>query len=124
MAKKTSYGSTQVCVYSDICWNQYSDYFAAGALLVQEAGGTVTDLFGRAIDFRELRLRRYHGLVASNGHSHDRLCEAIRRVLDPPAKNFRVSIPSLFADVSSIRSALAQEFDIEPGKIIIRPLEE
>jgi 3'(2'), 5'-bisphosphate nucleotidase len=45
---------------------------AAGALLVQEAGGRVTDLDGRPLDFCAGRtLARNRGVVASNGRLHD-----------------------------------------------------
>ncbi|MCX4245114.1 3'(2'),5'-bisphosphate nucleotidase [Paraliomyxa miuraensis] len=47
---------------------------AAGALVVQEAGGTVTDVDGRALDFgrgRELSANR--GVVVSHGRLHDRV---------------------------------------------------
>jgi 3'(2'), 5'-bisphosphate nucleotidase len=52
--------------YHDKIWD-----VAAGALIVQEAGGCVTDLDGRALDFSAGRtLRRNRGVLASNGHLH------------------------------------------------------
>ncbi|MCI0398706.1 MAG: inositol monophosphatase [Chloroflexi bacterium] len=48
---------------------------AAGALLVQEAGGRVT-----AIDGRPLRLATNIALVASNGHIHDALLATLAAV--------------------------------------------
>jgi 3'(2'), 5'-bisphosphate nucleotidase len=51
---------------------------AAGALVVEEAGGTVTDITGAALDFtqgRELLANR--GVVVSNDRIHDRLLAAI-----------------------------------------------
>ena len=44
---------------------------AAGALIVQEAGGKVTDLDGQELDFGAGRtLRHNRGILASNGHLH------------------------------------------------------
>lgn len=53
---------------------------AAGSLVVECAGGRVTDVDGRPLDFslgRELAGNR--GIVASNGRLHDRVVEAIGR---------------------------------------------
>jgi 3'(2'), 5'-bisphosphate nucleotidase len=52
---------------------------AAGALIVEEAGGTVTDVLGRPLEFqhgRELRANR--GVIASNGRIHARVLETLR----------------------------------------------
>lgn len=50
---------------------------AAGMLLVEEAGGTVTDLAGRPLDFsRGPKLSENRGIVATNGRFHDRVLEA------------------------------------------------
>ena len=54
---------------------------AAGSLLVEEAGGRVTDLDGRALDFRTgRRLVANRGLAASNRRLHEDVLSAIRRV--------------------------------------------
>ena len=53
---------------------------AAGAFLVEQAGGCVTDMDGRRLDFaqgRELALNR--GIVATSGGLQDRVLEAIVR---------------------------------------------
>ena len=56
---------------------------AAGSLVVEEAGGRVTDLDGRKLDFSEGRLLGNHrGIVATNGAIHDRVLEACRAELD------------------------------------------
>ena len=53
---------------------------AAGALLVEEAGGRITDLDGAALDFGAgRRLVRNRGYVASNGALHAQALEAIHR---------------------------------------------
>jgi len=51
---------------------------AAGSLIVQEAGGVVTDINGRPLEFhhgRELTANR--GVVAANSHFHGRVLEAL-----------------------------------------------
>lgn len=53
---------------------------AAGSLLVEEAGGRVTDLDGKPLDFTTGRfLSNNRGLVASNGLIHDDALAAIAR---------------------------------------------
>jgi len=45
---------------------------AAGSLLVEEAGGRVTDLDGRDLDFAVgIRLANNRGMLVSNGHLHE-----------------------------------------------------
>jgi HAL2 family 3'(2'),5'-bisphosphate nucleotidase len=54
---------------------------AAGALVIEEAGGTVTDLDGRPLDFGcGLRLSGNRGVLATNGPVHQAVLDAIRRV--------------------------------------------
>ena len=51
---------------------------AAGALIVSEAGGRVTDVRGRDLDFTRGRtLAENEGIVASNGRFHDRILAAL-----------------------------------------------
>lgn len=51
---------------------------AAGALLVEEAGGTVTDMHGRPLDFgSDYKMRDNRGVVVSNGVIHDAVIEAL-----------------------------------------------
>ncbi len=55
---------------------------AAGCLVLEQAGGRVTDIDGKPLDFRcGPRLERNRGIVATNGCVHDRVLEAIRREL-------------------------------------------
>jgi 3'(2'), 5'-bisphosphate nucleotidase len=55
---------------------------ASGALIVTEAGGTVTDIHGRKLDFSLGRtLLSNKGIVASNGKFHDKVISAIGEVL-------------------------------------------
>jgi 3'(2'), 5'-bisphosphate nucleotidase len=59
--------------YRDAIWD-----LAAGSLLIEEAGGRVTDLAGRSLDFTTGRhLLRNRGVVASNGWLHDAALAAI-----------------------------------------------
>lgn len=53
------------CFYEEILrpWD-----YAAGAILIEEAGGKITDLNGKALSFESSR-----GILASNGFTHDEL---------------------------------------------------
>ena len=54
---------------------------AAGSLVIQEAGGRVTDLLGKDLDFTQGRtLANNVGIVASNGHLHETALEALAAV--------------------------------------------
>ena len=54
---------------------------AAGALIVEEAGGRVSDVHGAPLDFtRGRKLLGNQGVVASNGRVHDAFLAAIRTV--------------------------------------------
>jgi 3'(2'), 5'-bisphosphate nucleotidase len=53
---------------------------AAGALIVSEAGGTVTDLYGQPLDFsRQPRLEDNRGVLATNSHLHAATLDALRQ---------------------------------------------
>jgi 3'(2'), 5'-bisphosphate nucleotidase len=59
--------------YREHVWDQ-----AAGTLAIQEAGGQVTDLAGRPLDFGAgRRLERNTGVVASNSVLHDAIVSAL-----------------------------------------------
>lgn len=52
---------------------------AAGAIVVEEAGGKVTDMNGKPLNFRDNeKMLNNHGVVVSNGVIHDRVLEAIK----------------------------------------------
>ena len=52
---------------------------AGGTIIVEEAGGRVTDIDGRPLDFTQGRcLERNRGIVASNGLVHDAVLQALR----------------------------------------------
>jgi HAL2 family 3'(2'),5'-bisphosphate nucleotidase len=54
---------------------------AAGALLVEEAGGTVTDVHGKQLDFGlGFQMNSNRGVIATNGLVHESLLKAISEV--------------------------------------------
>lgn len=62
--------------YRERIWDQ-----AAGSLVVQEAGGRISDLEGRPLDFTRGRtLAANRGIAASNGPLHDAALKALRRI--------------------------------------------
>lgn len=62
--------------YQEKIWDQ-----AAGSIVIEEAGGIVTDLDGAPLDFSKGRtLQKNRGICATNGILHDRVLEAIRMV--------------------------------------------
>ena len=54
---------------------------AAGVALVQAAGGAVTDLDGSPLDFSQGETLPNPGMIISNGAHHERVVEAVGRVL-------------------------------------------
>ena len=59
--------------YEENIWDH-----AAGVVIVEEAGGRVSDIAGQALDFSLGRtLRENHGVVATNGAVHEAVLEAI-----------------------------------------------
>jgi len=62
--------------YREKIWDQ-----AAGSLIVTEAGGMVSDLAGRPLDFSQGRtLAKNRGILATNGHLHEALLAALRSI--------------------------------------------
>jgi len=62
--------------YCEKIWDQ-----AAGSLVVQEAGGTITDLDGKPLDFTAGRsLHNNRGILASNSLLHPAALQALRAV--------------------------------------------
>ncbi len=59
--------------YKEMIWDQ-----AAGSLVVEEAGGMVTDLAGRALDFSQGKtLAANRGVCVTNGHLHEAILDAL-----------------------------------------------
>ncbi|HES60128.1 MAG: 3'(2'),5'-bisphosphate nucleotidase [Calditrichaceae bacterium] len=53
---------------------------AAGMIIVQEAGGRVTDMFGKNLDFTQgKKLLNNRGIMVSNGLVHDEILELINK---------------------------------------------
>jgi len=62
--------------YREMIWDQ-----AAGSLILEEAGGRITDLDGKPLDFSKGRqLETNRGVLGSNGHLHDAALAALRQV--------------------------------------------
>lgn len=62
--------------YREKIWDQ-----AAGSIIVEEAGGTVTDLDGKILDFSQGRtLKGNRGICATNGKMHQKVLEALAAV--------------------------------------------
>ncbi|MCE5208531.1 MAG: 3'(2'),5'-bisphosphate nucleotidase [Chloroflexi bacterium] len=62
--------------YREKIWDQ-----AAGSIIVEEAGGKITDLDGKRLDFTKGRtLADNRGVLASNGHFHDAALQAVKVV--------------------------------------------
>ena len=54
---------------------------AAGLLVIEEAGGKVTDIFGNPLDFSHGRgLEKNKGVIATNGQLHDAVIDALNTV--------------------------------------------
>ncbi len=63
--------------YREKAWDH-----AAGTVIIEEAGGRVSDLEGHPLDFTGgSTLARHHGIVATNGHLHAEVLAACRQVL-------------------------------------------
>ncbi len=59
--------------YEEKIWDH-----AAGCLIMEEAGGTVTDIHGQRLDFSAGRtLKHNRGVVATNGRWHDQVIAAV-----------------------------------------------
>ena len=61
--------------YREYIWDH-----AAGLIVVEEAGGVVTDVDGRALDFSQgRRMTGNRGILATNGELHSQVLECIRK---------------------------------------------
>lgn len=59
--------------YQEKIWDH-----AAGSIIVNEAGGRVTDIYGKPLDFsRGRKLQSNKGVVATNGKLHEKVLNAI-----------------------------------------------
>lgn len=63
--------------YQENIWDH-----ASGWLIVHEAGGKVTDVRGKPLDFSQGRtLKNNSGVIATNGRVHDEVLKAVAQVL-------------------------------------------
>ncbi|HEO72123.1 MAG TPA: 3'(2'),5'-bisphosphate nucleotidase [Candidatus Hydrogenedentes bacterium] len=64
--------------YREKLWDQ-----AAGSIVIEEAGGRISDLYGTPLDFSQgRRLEANRGVLATNGRLHDAALDALAQVLD------------------------------------------
>lgn len=62
--------------YREMIWDQ-----AAGSIIVEEAGGRVSDLDGKPLDFSHGRtLATNRGVLATNGHLHDAILAGLQQI--------------------------------------------
>jgi 3'(2'), 5'-bisphosphate nucleotidase len=62
--------------YREKIWDQ-----AAGSIILEEAGGRITDLHGRPLDFSTGRqLLNNRGILATNAHLHEAALQALREI--------------------------------------------
>lgn len=54
----------------------------APQLILTEAGGRLTDLFGEPLNYNVAEVQNRNGLVASNGTSHDLIIDTLARLLE------------------------------------------
>jgi 3'(2'), 5'-bisphosphate nucleotidase len=68
--------------YREKIWDQ-----AAGSIVVEEAGGRITDLNGKPLDFTQGRtLAENQGVCASNGTLHDAAVDALSQIVIRPSE--------------------------------------
>ena len=94
MDSQAKYGAVargDAALYLRLPSDKRSDYreniwdHAAGALIVEEAGGRVTDMHGQSLDFAsDYKMRDNRGVVVSNGRTHAAVLEALARALCEP----------------------------------------
>ena len=60
--------------YQEKIWDH-----AAGVIVVEEAGGRVTDMHGETLDFSKSARLTTTGVVVSNGEIHDKVLEALKQ---------------------------------------------
>ena len=83
-AKYAAVAAGQAALYLRLPSPKTPDYrekiwdHAAGTLVVEEAGGTVTDMFGKPLDFTKgAKLVDNQGVIVSNGNMHENVIAAL-----------------------------------------------
>ncbi|MGF1457763.1 MAG: 3'(2'),5'-bisphosphate nucleotidase [Leptolyngbyaceae cyanobacterium] len=87
MDSQAKYGAVaagEAALYLRLPSPKYPDYrekiwdHAAGAIVVEEAGGRVTDMYGKPLDFyTAAKMMHNRGVVVSNGALHESVLEAL-----------------------------------------------
>jgi 3'(2'), 5'-bisphosphate nucleotidase len=54
----------------------------APEIILHEAGGRLTDLFGRPLPYNKAELQNRNGVVASNGTAHDKIITSLQPLLE------------------------------------------
>ena len=54
----------------------------APEIILHEAGGRLTDLFGQPLGYNKAEVQNRNGIVASNGVAHDKIIESLRPLLN------------------------------------------
>ncbi|RMD72720.1 MAG: 3'(2'),5'-bisphosphate nucleotidase [Cyanobacteria bacterium J149] len=85
-AKYGIVASGEAALYLRLPSPKYPDYreniwdHAAGAIVVEEAGGKVTDMYGKPLDFfSATKMMENRGVVVSNGNIHEKVLEALNQ---------------------------------------------
>lgn len=85
-AKYGIVSSGEAALYLRLPSPKYPDYreniwdHAAGAIVVEEAGGKVTDMYGKELDFATAsKMNDNRGIVVSNGTIHDAVLQALSK---------------------------------------------
>ncbi|HET60270.1 MAG TPA: 3'(2'),5'-bisphosphate nucleotidase, partial [Chloroflexi bacterium] len=69
--------SPQNLDYREKIWDQ-----AAGSIILEEAGGRITDLFGKPLDFTQGRtLAGNRGILATNGLIHEKALHILAEII-------------------------------------------
>lgn len=89
--------------YEEKIWDH-----AAGWLIVREAGGEVTDITGKPLNFAIGRtLKENKGVVATNKKIHSKVIETVQFVLNPPLKNYSLAIKRERRSTKEVKEAIA-----------------
>eukprot|EP00727_Mastigamoeba_balamuthi_P013714 m51a1_g8966 putative 3 (2 ) -bisphosphate nucleotidase (518) ;mRNA; f:1072750-1074484 len=103
--------------YAERIWDH-----AAGALLVEEAGGAVTDVRGEPLWFATSTrgLARNSGVIATNGVLHAAVVEAAGRVL-APSQRYAVTIDThnKWGDRVMVRAAIASALGLSESAVSV-----
>jgi 3'(2'), 5'-bisphosphate nucleotidase len=89
MDSQAKYGALargDAALYLRLPSTEYPDYrekiwdHAAGSLIVEAVGGTVTDVYGQTLDFAsDYKMNKNRGVIASVGMIHDTVLEALSK---------------------------------------------